>query len=91
MIDPTAADAPEQLATRAGELLVLLLDHGIDPLHDATDLLLVSLLPLAIKRVLMPNPLGDVELLVDVLARMDLTGVEFMIKRGWMPRTGIDR
>src|SRR4029077_20885802 len=79
-IDLDSPDAPTQLAIRAEELLILLLKAGINPLQDSTDLRLGSLLPIVIKRVLMPDPFSDVQMLAEVVCGMDLTVIEQLVQ-----------
>lgn len=78
MINPNDPDAPRQLMVRSLEIIKGLATLGIDPLHDETDLLLVSLLPLAIKQARF-GFLGeeftlddDYQVLRSVLDRLDL-------------------
>lgn len=79
MIDPTSPDAPTQLANRSGEMLAILMMNGFDPLHDATDLMILSIAPMAIKQCLIGDPLLDQEILMTLLRAMDLTVVEELI------------
>ena len=79
MIDPNSPDAPKLLADRAGTILVALNEMGVRPLSDPTDLLLLSLLPLAIKKIINGDPFVDLPLLEQVLDTLDLTILSHLI------------
>lgn len=79
-IDLNSPDAPRLLAERGATLLLALQDLGVFPLEDPVDLLLLSILPLAIKQVLTGDPFGDVELLRELLTHLDLTELQRLIR-----------
>lgn len=70
------------LANRGATLLALLLRHGYDPLRDPVDLLLVSILPLAIKKARGLDPLSERELVIlgTLIELMDLSVLETLIE-----------
>lgn len=79
-IDLTSPDAPQQLATRAGTLLVALEELGVRPMADPIDLMLISLLPLAIKKILTGNPFIDAKLLKELIDKLDLSLLQSLIR-----------
>lgn len=78
-IDPHSPDAPRQLAERAGTLLIALKDLGIRPLIDPVDLMLISLLPAAIKQILTGDPFVDAPELKAILDQLDLTVLRTLV------------
>lgn len=77
--DPNAPGAAAELAARAGALIVHLNEVGIRPLSDPVDLMLMSILPLAIKRCLGQQPQADAGLLEDLVSSLDLTVLHKLI------------
>lgn len=70
--DPNAPGAAAELAARAGALIIHLNEVGIRPLIDPVDLMLISILPLAVKKVLTGNPFVDAPELKAILDQLDL-------------------
>lgn len=72
MIDPDDPDAPRKLLIRGMDLIEFLVAKGFDPIHDPTDLMIVGLLPLAIKQAMGVDPWEDAQILDEMLRKMDL-------------------
>lgn len=79
-IDPNAPDAPEQLAARAGTILAALYEIGVRPLENSEDLLLLSLMPLAIKKILTGRSDVDQRELLELIDQIDLTVLKHLIR-----------
>lgn len=80
--DPNAPGAAAELAARAGALIVHLNEVGIRPLADPVDLMLMSILPLAIKRCLgqsIAEQLAEADILDDLVSALDLTVLHRLI------------
>lgn len=63
---------PQELAERGAALIVELSRLGFRPLLDPVDLLLLSILPLAIKKVRTGDPFVDHLRLSELMAQLDL-------------------
>lgn len=73
-------DTPQALMDRGTTILIELIRLGVNPLHNREDLLLMSLIPLAIKKILTGETHPDLQLLQHLVDKLDLTALQQLIE-----------